>query len=73
MSIQPANWDGTRIRDLRVRAGLSQAALAAAINQLTGMHANRHVGCRWERGTVTPSPYVRLALDAIEQEGKQRG
>lgn len=68
MSIQPANWDGARIRELRVRAGLSQSGLATAINRLTGMHANRHTVSRWECGPIAPGPYARLALDAIERD-----
>ena len=55
---QPSDWDGKRVRDLRIRLGMSQTELAAAINTQTGMRVHRHAVSRWESDEVQPSAYV---------------
>lgn len=71
MTVTPrceAGWTAERITALRRRRGWSQAHLAEAINERTGMHANRHRVSEWESGRISPSLPVRWALDLIAGE-----
>lgn len=63
-----AEWTAERITTLRCRLGWSQARLAQAVNERTGMHANRHRVSEWESGRISPSLPVRWALDRIASE-----
>lgn len=73
MTHQPTDWDGARIRQLRIRAGLSQAQLAEAINSRAGTRVHRHAVSRWESGHVRPSLYARVILDTLDQEVSHDG
>lgn len=63
-----ADWTAERITALRRRLGWSQSQLAHAVNDRTGMHANRHRVSEWESGRISPSLPVRWALDRIASE-----
>lgn len=50
------------IKAWRVRLGLSQGKLAKALGVTVGAVS------RWERGEMTPQPYLRLALTWLSAE-----